>query len=350
MKGELRVPEFKSGQNWLITARTYLVDRGLPKVERILLPPAVYPGGKLNFSIDNSETVTRSQNLRRRHRIWNRIFGEQPARSVSRNLIVDFRSHHPSNWSHALNSHLPLAFYLQGELQKDCQGRKFDLLFDENIPSYIINIFEYFGFSSLRYSGPVVGQVLEYDAIPFACINAIARDVISRCVISNTRYSELYEHDKSLPKKVFISRKDSRRLINEAEVEALLASDGYMKIYAEDLSIKDQLKLFIHATDIVAIHGAALAPLLFRPGGDLKLNLVEIFTAGHLSSHFRAMADIIGANWIGVRGLIQPRMVESSYNHDRPFTKYSLSSFEVDIESLKLAMEMQQTNLSGLPV
>lgn len=349
MKGSIRIPEYRSAGEWLVTARTYLVDRGLPKVERIFLPPAVFPQGDLTVSLSNSEEVAKSQNLRRRQKIAARIIGEKKAVSISENFIVDFRSHYPSNWSHSLNNHLPLAYCLKNMLAEFDPSIKFDLLFDEQVPNYIVDLFEYFGFSCLRYSGPVIGKFYNYELQPFASINAKGREILRDNVIENREHAELYEAPKNLPSKIFISRKDTRKLVNEHEVEEFLSAQGYTKIYAEDFTIQDQLRLFIHSTNIVAIHGAALAPLFFRPESAPTLNLVELFTAGHLSSHFRAMADQIDANWVGVRGYIEPGMIKSAYDYKKPFVNYSLSPFKVDIESLKTAFAIQSGSGIDLP-
>jgi hypothetical protein len=64
-------------------------------------------------------------------------------------------------------------------------------------------------------------------------------------------------------KKIFISREDAknRKIINQNEL--LMALQGWETITLDDLSIKEQVKIFAEATHVVAPHGAGLANLLW---------------------------------------------------------------------------------------
>jgi len=69
------------------------------------------------------------------------------------------------------------------------------------------------------------------------------------------------------PKKIFIRRTTTgRKLINAAEVEALLIAEGYTSVEPETLSCAEQAEMFHNATHIVGSSGAAMANILFtRP-------------------------------------------------------------------------------------
>jgi capsular polysaccharide biosynthesis protein len=64
-------------------------------------------------------------------------------------------------------------------------------------------------------------------------------------------------------KKIFISREDAenRKIINQNEL--LMALQGWETITLDNLSIKEQVKIFAEATHIVAPHGAGLINLLW---------------------------------------------------------------------------------------
>ena len=66
--------------------------------------------------------------------------------------------------------------------------------------------------------------------------------------------------------RIFISRKVSRGIINETQIELFLAGHGFKKFYLKDLSIEDQLSLLTHAEYIIAADGAELSPLTLNPG------------------------------------------------------------------------------------
>ncbi len=75
---------------------------------------------------------------------------------------------------------------------------------------------------------------------------------------------------KKFPNKFYIDRSDSksnhshlRKIINEKEVKQLLINKGFSVITLSDLSFKDQINLFYHATQIVGLHGAGFANTTF---------------------------------------------------------------------------------------
>ena len=81
---------------------------------------------------------------------------------------------------------------------------------------------------------------------------------------------------KRSSKKIYISRKKAshRNLINEQEIEMRLRSEGFESYDFEALPIQSQIELVSSAESIVALHGAALAHLLFASPGT---KVIEIF-------------------------------------------------------------------------
>ena len=71
---------------------------------------------------------------------------------------------------------------------------------------------------------------------------------------------------KNLPKKIFINRKDGRSLryiINNNQVEDFLKKKGFKSLTMSDYSFADQVALFNNAKEIIGLHGAAFANLIF---------------------------------------------------------------------------------------
>jgi hypothetical protein len=151
--------------------------------------------------------------------------------------------------------------------------------------------------------------------------------------------------DKSLdsddtPERVFISRKISRRITNESEVEELLAKERFVKYYFEDLSVREQWGIMRNAEEIVAIHGAALGHLLVHHGwrtGDGP-KVVEIFGAGHKTKCFRYYVAAVHGQWCAVRSKITSRIIRDM---DENFKRHSHAwdAITVDAESVGLALE-----------
>lgn len=68
-------------------------------------------------------------------------------------------------------------------------------------------------------------------------------------------------------RKIYISRAKAnyRKIINEAEILPHLIEQGYEIIYAEELSFKEQVKLFSETHSLIAMHGGGLTNIIFMP-------------------------------------------------------------------------------------
>src|SRR4029077_17824980 len=65
---------------------------------------------------------------------------------------------------------------------------------------------------------------------------------------------------KRADRKIFISRADARvrRIINEAEVEAIVSRRGYEIVVAGEITAREQMRVFGEASHVVGVHGAGL--------------------------------------------------------------------------------------------
>lgn len=91
-------------------------------------------------------------------------------------------------------------------------------------------------------------------------------------------------------KRVFISRaKASRRkLINEDEVWSLLEPHGFQRVFMEELSFREQVKLMKETSILIAPHGAGMTNMLFCPPG---AQIVEIADLNFPNPNFYAVAS-----------------------------------------------------------
>ena len=109
----------------------------------------------------------------------------------------------------------------------------------------------------------------------------------------------LGEHvGKRVPgRKIYISRRNAgrRRILNDAEMEALLVRRGFEMVTLGPQPIEEQARLFAEADVIVAQHGAALTNLLYASPG---AKVVEIFSfKGHDEVHFRTICPVLGLDY-----------------------------------------------------
>jgi capsular polysaccharide biosynthesis protein len=329
---EQSIAPYRIGPAWLITAASCLLDRMKPDCERIHLPAAQAGGGILRYGRGALPAPAPAGGRLARLR--------RPARqALPHDRVFDLRRNDPNNWAHFLNNHLPVFFQVCDRLglaPGDCL-----LVLPADSPGYIRNAAELFGLKILTTDAPLEGEGILYDPTPWTGIRddraqwvqtAYVRDTLARIEAAPTQ--------TDLPRRVFLSRRSTRALMNETEVAQWLGARGFETVYPEDLSPADQLRLFRCAEAIVAVHGAGLAPLLYCGSDAGPSHLLEILHAGHMTNVYRVMADQVGCAWIGVRGRLKPEYITPAYNFEAPFKTYSLDNFEVDIAALETAFDI----------
>lgn len=322
-------------EHYMITARSHLIDRIVPACEIIKLPAKEVGGGRLEFARKQTSAAAPDTGKR----VLKPFRKGAGAQVLTGTVFFDFRLRNPQNWAHFLNNHLPICFMLMD--QTDLTPAEVTLILPAKTPGYILRAAELFGFHAMASDDTIEGEAVTFTSEPWTGIRAVREEWV-RLPSVRKALAQQGIHGTSPanpPNKVFLSRKDTRNLENEAETEAFLAARGYVKIYPEDLSALEQLQLFAHAESIVGIHGAGLAPLMYLSDAARLKQLIEIFPCGHMTDVFRVMAHQVGCKWIGVRGKIKPEHIEPAYDLDNPFMKYSLQSFEVDLASLELAFD-----------
>ena len=98
--------------------------------------------------------------------------------------------------------------------------------------------------------------------------------------------------------KVYISRSKGykRTLINDSSVIPLMEERGYKVVFCEELSIPEQINIFIKANIIVSIHGAGLTNMLFMNPGSKVLEIRNGLN-DHMNNCFLALADTLGHDY-----------------------------------------------------
>jgi capsular polysaccharide biosynthesis protein len=83
------------------------------------------------------------------------------------------------------------------------------------------------------------------------------------------RYDQQEDPEGSVMRKIYLTRNNypRRKLLNESEILPRLAAAGYDVIVPEQLSFREQAKLFASASHIVGNMGAAFSSLAFSPKG-----------------------------------------------------------------------------------
>ncbi len=191
-------------------------------------------------------------------------------------------------------------------------------------------------------------KAFELLKIPIICTDA---NVVGRLVYlkeagrnwftgDTGMYSFLFQ-DKSFdgykpvtPQRIFISRRGTRCLLNELEVEETLRAHGFEKVYFEDIPLSDQWSLARNAEAIVAIHGAGLFNLVFNQN---SVKLVELFHPGYFVHGYRHLVNAIGGTWCGVTGQLPPEIVQH-LDYKQSARHFALHPTRIDTNSLKKAL------------
>jgi hypothetical protein len=208
---------------------------------------------------------------------------------------------------------------------------EFTVIISEAAASYVAEALCTVGLNVISTHRPVQSIILMVEEGGHLPLIRLSKSLLAQPRLRNKGVSD------GLPRKLYISRRGSRSVLNEVEVYSFLQSLGYERVYPEDLRVEEQIRLLANATDIVAIHGAALGPLILRSASTLGANvrLVELFGAGFLVSVFREIVFELSGTWIGVRGALEPDIVGKK----RSALYFEKDAFSVDIDCLSMAIE-----------
>jgi capsular polysaccharide biosynthesis protein len=209
--------------------------------------------------------------------------------------------------------------------QKICD--RVTLVLHSNATHMAKNIYKLLGASILCTDKDINGKlVLADDQSPGAyeaCYNALFGELTFEGFNPQTA------------EKVFISRKGTRSLINESEVEQTLQAYGFKKYYFEDIPISEQWSVARNAKVIVGMHGAALSNLVFNSN---KVKLIELFHPGYVIDMYRNMANAVGGTWCGVSGQITEDVI-GKLDFKQEARAFAGSRTQIDINSLRMALE-----------
>lgn len=324
------LPSYATERGWLFGEPTKLIDRFQEDVEEIYLPQAITRAGQFRLTLEYGESRSHKNSYKRK--ILDRL---APAKwnqeKIEDDIILDLRQAHPENWAHAITNHLPVALLSRASLFE--QQRTIKVVLPKEISQKINELFKLSGFAVLNTDRPVAGEICRISVTPWIAIRGIRAALIKEHLAGSGLQKAVLE-SRQKANKIFVSRKDTRKLVNEGEVETYLADQGYRKVYLEDYALADQIALLVNAEQIVAVHGAALGPLIFKSlFGERPYFLLEIFSPAHITNVYRVIADQTGGSWVGVRGNLWPGLLEKNAD----FAK-NMKDFAVSLLSLQYAM------------
>lgn len=91
-------------------------------------------------------------------------------------------------------------------------------------------------------------------------------------------------------RKVYLSRVGEKRSpVNESDLQLDMEKWGYVPFSGTGMSLRSQIALFSSARQLVGMHGAALANIVWSPEG---VDVCEIFSSGYMPSCYSALTSI----------------------------------------------------------
>lgn len=140
---------------------------------------------------------------------------------------------------------------------------------------------------------------------------------------------------RDTPERVFISRKKTRRLLNEDEIEHALSRYGFHKVYFENTPLTQQWSIARNVKAIVGIHGAALSSLVFNRTG---VKVLELFHPGYVTTVYRHVTNAVGGVWCGVAGQMPENIIRELDIMQRP-RAFAESAIRIDLHSLTRGLD-----------
>jgi hypothetical protein len=248
--------------------------------------------------------------------------GERPLRLERATWVME-RVY--DNHSHWLTAHLPKLLMLReaGLLAEALMPRSLKPAMAESLALLGIEV------EGLRHYDPE--RVLEVGALTIP-----VTDRFDPRLLRPVRAAMPKLGDASPHRRLYVSRARARfrRLENEDAIWPRLAARGFEKVFLEELSFRDQVRLMQEAHVVAAPHGAGLTNMMFCPEGTA---IVEIASLGFPNPNFYALAAAMGHDYALVAA--------EERGEDRPQLERNLI---VDPEALEAALDAVQAT-SGRP-
>lgn len=322
---EIELPPFNVPEAFLFGPKSRLTDKWVPIVEKIVLPSTSTVRGKLSILV-NANSIEKV-NYSDEYLQVGKNSKDQQAR-----MTCDMRMHFPQNWAHTLTNHIPMAKIVTN-VAKRLNLPPVIFILPKKLPQYCKDAFSIFGLEIVTSDKVFTENNITIKCDPWIAIRGI-RHMIAE------QYANLLSSivaGTSISEKIYISRRDTRSILNENELFMYLDDLGFKRIYPEDYSVLEQLSLFRYAHNVVAISGAGLAPILWGKS-DENRKIVELFQPSNMTNVWRVVAEQKKWKWVGVRGKLWPSFCKHIYGEQKNPNKYAFKNFEVCLDSVASAI------------
>ncbi len=192
--------------------------------------------------------------------------------------LLDVRGFEPNNISHLLMDIVPVCLFAREAL-----GSEMLCVFQKLHPPFRA-LLEALGVNVLLSRRRLEGDIVHVRGVRGLCVYDLLEvfDCPSITFLPHV-YDGLHFLSPIRAEKIFIARRGERSLLNHADVERMLSARGYETVYMEDYSAAQKLGLAAQARQVVALHGAGMAPLIMSKG---LRSLVELLPPNYFDKYY----------------------------------------------------------------
>jgi hypothetical protein len=223
------------------------------------------------------------------------IARSKPPKSETTEKVAAILHSRWNNYYHWMLEHLPK---LRGiERYERATGSDVSLIIPPDPPSYIVQSLELVGFGENRHiewkEKPIGIDRLVVPSFPSPAPKSI--DWIRNRVEQNMEISDPNQSSEW----IYISRQraDRRRVVNYDGLRKLLTKYNIRPVFCEDMSLKEEIRLFSNASGVIGPHGAGLTSIIW--GNDM--HLIEIFN-NYIKAPYYVLAHILDHGYTPVSG------------------------------------------------
>lgn len=336
---QIDVPAIPIPEARVFAHRTRMSDFDSPAIERIIRPASELAHHVVEIRVVDGVSRTAAEHhptpdatlARLKHEVKRALHRRESPIDLGVGFALDMRFSYMGNFAHLIHDLLAPLRLIEQTLQSDSSV--------ELTPIHVI---------LPKHPPDLAKRVLEVAGVPTLCTDGIVRgrlisitQELNLALLPHLARQKFEPWPNPLPDRVFVSRRGVRSIINEESVMGFLDSEGFERVYMEDLSITHQWSLLGQASEIVGIHGAGLSSIGFsiqRPMPDgPRFRLIELYSPGFSSSCYRDYAAVLDGSWTGVRGKITPEVVRD-LDLRGDSRAHANARFEVDLESLEEAL------------
>lgn len=322
-------PAVQVPSSWLFCDPTRLANTYEPGVNRVWWQPREIKGAEVVIEIRHG--VAPHPCLGRlgpRRRLESRLedLRHPSPLDLGERLVYDARATDNSNMAHLIHYHLAMLGYFH---QRSGFGVEDVAVLLESPRDVLAHkVFSLIGYETISTLRPVRGNHVTIAYTHFEHL------------LPAMRFFGARPWDEDGPKQILISRRNTRRIINEREIVDFLKARGFETLYFEDLPIIKQWSWTRGADRVVAIHGAALGCLAFqatRASRGPAADLIELFTPGFVVNPYQSYQASLGGRWVGCRGRLTPAAIRDADN-PRTFKARAFDDFHLSVKTLDEAL------------